>query len=293
MEQKAELLINFHSRSSRQAYERIVYTLENAGFTLTYINKITKDVSLHDLLAGAEKRKPKLLIIGGGDGTISDVVDHLVGAKIDIGIIPLGTTNNFARSLRIPLDIDGAVAVIKNQPARTVTLGKMQDDYFTNVAGIGLSALIARNVTDKAKKRWGRFAYAIVGMQQMFLHQPFLATIRDKDSELVVHTWTRQLIVANGRYHAGKLIADDTSTNDGQLVVFSLGNKSMPSFLWNMFDFYVGKRAKVSDAAYFIGSNIVVETSTPQQIELDGEIKFETPVTAKVSSGTIKVRHPQ
>ncbi len=291
MKQKAELLINLRSRQSRIAYKEIVRALEDAGFNVTHINKIAKDLPLASLISEIRKRQPGLLIVGGGDGTISEVVNHLVDSKIEIGLIPLGTTNNFARSLKIPLDIVGAVSVIKKQSAHTVTLGRINEAYFTNVAGIGLSALIAKSVTDVSKKRWGRFAYAIVGLQQLFLHKPFLATIRDKDSELVVHTWTRQLIVANGRYHAGKLIAEDTSTNDGKLVVFSLGDKSIPSFLWHMFDFYNGRRKKIADAAYFMGSNIIIETSAPQLIELDGEVKFKTPVTAKVTTGTIAIRH--
>ena len=104
---------------------------------------------LMDMSSGAN---PNLVIVGGGDGTISDAVDHLAGTDIEVGLIPLGTTNNFARSLNIPLDIDSAIKTISKNGAHPVDLGNMNDDYFTNVAGIGISALVAKTSPTNERK---------------------------------------------------------------------------------------------------------------------------------------------
>lgn len=288
---KAELLLNSRSRRSRELKAVLLKALDGHGIEITTLNEVSRTESMDQLLAGILQRKPGLLIAGGGDGTISDVVDRIVGSDISLGIIPLGTTNNFARSLNIPLEIDGAVRVIKEHAARPVDLGMIHDDYYTNVAGIGLSALVAHHVTDKAKRRWGRFAYTMVGIRELIRHKPFMVVIEDKDRELQLNFETHQVIIANGRYHAGKKIAIGAKVDNKELIIFSLGGRSKLSFVWSMLDFYLGQRKNVSHATYLIARNVRLRTSSPQMVELDGEVKFETPVTAKVASDAIRIRY--
>ena len=288
---KAELIINAHSRSGKAAIEPVLIACKKHGITLNHIHKLKRGDNLADVLAGVTNRNPNLVIVGGGDGTISDAVDHLAGTDIEVGLIPLGTTNNFARSLNIPLDIDSAIKTISKNGAHPVDLGNMNDDYFTNVAGIGISALVAKNVTNERKKRWGRMAYALTGALELIKHKPFSATIQDKDSELLVNIETHQIIVANGRYHAGKKIAEGAEVDNRELIIFAIGGRNKLSFIWHMIDFYIGKRKSIHHASYLIGKSIILKTSTNQQVELDGEVKFTTPATIQVTPDAIKVRY--
>lgn len=288
---KAELLINSGSRQSQINMAHVLEALHRHGFELTKINEIKRGTTLENVLRNIKRRKPALLIVGGGDGTISEAVDHLVNSDIEIGLIPLGTTNNFARSLNIPLEIDEAVRVIKQCGASRVDLGMVNNDYFTNVAGIGLSAQVARNVTNKSKRRWGRLAYAMVGLRQLIVHKPFMVTIEDKDHELQLNFETHQVIIANGRYHAGRQIAQDAKVDNRELLIFSLGGRSKLGLIWSTIDFYIGKRKKVTHASYLIGRDIELRTNRPMPVELDGEVKFKTPLKVKVVPGAVKIRH--
>jgi YegS/Rv2252/BmrU family lipid kinase len=288
---KAELIINTGSRRGRAALPIIVSACERQSIDLARINVLKKETNLRRVIAAIEKRKPELVLVGGGDGTISDAVDHFAGSSIQVGVLPLGTTNNFARSLGMPLDLDDAVATIKHGKVSNVDLGKINDELFVNVAGIGISAKIAKNVTDKQKRRFGRFAYAINGITQLIRHKPFLATIEDKDSELQLHLETHQIIIANGRYHAGKEIAKDAKIDNRELIIFALGGKSKLSFIIAMADFYFGKRKNIRHASYLTGNSINLRTNTPQLVELDGEVKFTTPIPVEVAPGAVRVRH--
>lgn len=254
------------------------------------MHEVNRSHSLDDACRKIRRRKPACLLIGGGDGTVSSVLDRLVTMEIEIGIIPLGTTNNFARSLDIPLSIPESIQTIHRKKPRDVDLGMINSDYFTNVAGIGLSARIADAVTDRQKRRWGRWAYALVGLQQLLVHKPFSVTLQDPDKALSVTLETRQIIIANGRYHAGQEIADDARIDNGQLIIFALGGRSLVSFIKHMIDFYIGRRSKVTHESYFIGRSVMISTDTKQLIELDGEVKHKTPIQARVKAGTIKVR---
>lgn len=290
MPQTVDLLINTGSRTARQQSRLIVEALETNGFSVGRIYKIGRKHPLDQALRSIKRRKPSLLVVGGGDGTISSVLDKLVTSDIEIGLIPLGTTNNFARSLGIPLDIDGAVHTLRTKKARSIDLGHVNGEYFTNVAGVGLSAEIARAVTDAQKRRFGRFAYLAVGLQLFFRYKPFFVTLEDPDRELSITVETRQVIVANGRYHAGKEIAEDAKIDNSQLIIFALGGHSWLSFLKHMIDFYVGKRRKVRHASFYIGRSVTLSTSRSTLVELDGEVKTKTPLKIGVASGSVRVR---
>jgi len=289
---KAELLINPRSRQARRSLAYIHHCLEAEGVTITATTKLTKHDDIGETIATILARKPKLLIVGGGDGTISEVVDHVAGRDVMLALLPLGTTNNFARSLNLPLDIEGAVGVAANARARRVDLGSINGDFFTNVAGIGLSARTARNVTNAAKRRFGRAAYGLVGLATFMRHAPFRATIRDTRGGLQIHVETHQLIIANGRYHGGRLLAADASVDNRELIVFALGGRSKLSFAKHLLDFYVGPRRKVAHASYMIGRDFEILTDSPQPVELDGEVKLSTPLHASIKPGAVRIRYP-
>ena len=83
---------------------------------------------------------PDLLVAGGGDGTISTAARLLAHRDIALGLLPLGTTNNFARTAGVPLGLDEAVATLTGGKVIDVDLGLAGDMPFTNHVGVGLSA---------------------------------------------------------------------------------------------------------------------------------------------------------
>ena len=96
-----------------------------------------------------------MVIVGGGDGTLSSTIDFFKARETVFALLPLGTANSFARALGIPSDLDGAVDVIAQGIPRRIDLGCIDGDYFGNAAAIGLSPLIARTVPHKLKRYLG------------------------------------------------------------------------------------------------------------------------------------------
>jgi YegS/Rv2252/BmrU family lipid kinase len=286
----AELLVNTKSRRGEAAYEELLSASRDVGLAFGQVHKLADASDLDQALQSIRSRAPRLLVVGSGDGTVSDVVDYLAGTDIELGFVPLGTTNNFARSLGIPLGIRQAVERIVNGRVLEIDLGHIEDEYFANVAGIGISALTAEAATVGLKRRFGRLAYIIAGLTVLFRHQPFHVEIADKDGELKLHFETHQVIIANGRFHAGKEIAVDAKLDSRELVIFKLGGASRWSFLWHTLDYYLGPRRTVSHEAYLIAKDVSIRTSRSQPVELDGEVKFRTPLAVKVHSRAVKVR---
>src|SRR6478609_5166493 len=113
----------------------------------------------------------KFIILGGGDGTISSVVDHFAYASVVFGVLPLGTANSFARTLGIPLDLAGAIDVLVNGKVATIDLGKINDDYFANGSSIGMPAAVGRAVPPRLKRWFGRSGYLFVAAYKFTSHQ--------------------------------------------------------------------------------------------------------------------------
>src|SRR3546814_15230343 len=97
-----------------------------------------------------------MVIVGGGDGSISGAVDSFIGCDCVFALLPLGTANSFARTLGIPVDLDGAIDVIATGRRARIDLGAIDGDYFANVAAIGMPSLIGSTIPNGLKRVLGR-----------------------------------------------------------------------------------------------------------------------------------------
>jgi diacylglycerol kinase (ATP) len=123
------------------------------------------------------ERKIPLVIVGGGDGTLSSVLPCFVHQEAVFGVLPLGTGNQFARDLQIPSDISAACNIIVNGHVRQVDVGKINDQYFLNVATVGLTTLIADSLTVAGKRKLGRAIYLVALARALARIRPFQCTI--------------------------------------------------------------------------------------------------------------------
>ncbi|HWV13704.1 MAG TPA: diacylglycerol kinase family protein, partial [Sphingobium sp.] len=136
---EAALIVNVHSRRGEALFEEAKQKLESAGVKLMMAEAVTDPDKLQDSVRQAVQAGAPMVIVGGGDGSLSGTVDELVGKGCVFGVLPLGTANSFARTLGIPLDIDGAIKVIASGRRRRIDLGMIDRDYFVNAASLGLS----------------------------------------------------------------------------------------------------------------------------------------------------------
>ena len=292
-ERKAVLLINTRARragSHREAEERLLA----AGFQITSRHLVDDPKSLEEHIVQALFPRPPLLIVGSGDGTIAQVVDHLAYTDTVLGYLPLGTTNNFGRSLMIPRNFRRAVDVIANGKVADVDLGQVNGDYFANMVGMGISATVAGHTPRLLKRAIGRLAYGLSSFGTLLVHKPFTL-------ELTVHASTQtlrthQFSIANGRMHSGWPIASDASVDNRTLVAYSLGSATRASALRAILLQAMTSKQSMKRKNYFTGRSLKVVTSPPQDIEIDGEIKKAADAgeyVFEVAGEALKVLVPQ
>ncbi len=181
----------------------------------------TPETSARDLARRAKADAVGLVIVAGGDGTIEDVAGELVGTGIALGIVPLGTMNNIARSLGVPLDIDEACALIAMGARRHIdvgrvsTLGEPHADHFLECAGLGLSAFAAFAGEGLEKHRWHLLPRIV---QKFFESKPGAVQIGVDDVILEAHT--RIVTVSNAPLSGNNmLVAPGAKMDDGLLDV--------------------------------------------------------------------------
>jgi hypothetical protein len=167
--------------------------LEECGFTVAAEHLVSDPANqLATLLPQILQARPRLLVVGSGDGTIAAVVDHLAHTDTVLGYLPLATTNNFGRSLGLPLHLRPAVDVIAYGTPRRIDLGRVNGDYFANLVSIGISAEVAGQTPHELKRRVGRLAYAATAGKALFTHRPFVAEVISGDTRWRVSAEHRQ-----------------------------------------------------------------------------------------------------
>lgn len=287
---QAVLIVNTRSRKGRYLFRQAEQLLGQYGFNISETHAIRHPKHLPSIISSVLAHGPDLIIVGGGDGTVRTAASRLAYKEVALGYIPLGTTNNFARDLNIPFDIKGAIEVIAHGKVSTIDLGKANNDYFANVASVGISVAIAVKATTNIKRYFGRWAYTLEGIRALFYHRPFYADV--KHDGQVTCFQTHEIVIANGRFHGGTLIAEDIRIDDHSLVIFHLGDKSRLQLLRSLLLFGLKRRRSLRDANFIVIDQATLTTRPPQRLELDGELKDMTPVKVSVAKGALNVLVP-
>jgi diacylglycerol kinase family enzyme len=179
---QAVLIVNAMSRSGADVFDEVRTKLIAAGIELIEAHAINNPDDIEPAVRSAIARAP-MVILGGGDGSLSSNVDFFIGHGIVFAFVPLGTANTFAGSLGIPKDIDSAIDVIAHGERKWIDLGRINDDYFVNAAAIGLSPMIAQTVPHKIKRYLGKVGYLMWALWCALRFRPFKIIITNADGQ--------------------------------------------------------------------------------------------------------------
>jgi YegS/Rv2252/BmrU family lipid kinase len=291
-DRRAVLVVNAHSRRGKRLYAAARSRLHGAGFDLLAAYPVDRPAELERTLHTATDLRPDLLVCGGGDGTIGAAARHLAHRDMALGLLPLGTTNNFARTVGIPLDLDEAVAILRRGKVVDVDLGLAGDLPFANHVGVGLSADVMLKAPRRLKRVTGRLAYPLTALALLTRHRPLRTTVRADGRE---HSYTtHQLYVANGGFHAGRPITADTDADDKLLVAYPVGGPGRRDLLRTTArNAATGHRRSLGDEPFLaVGGELWVETDRPARVEVDGELCGHTPLRIGLDANALRVMGP-
>jgi YegS/Rv2252/BmrU family lipid kinase len=288
---RAILIVNAMSRRGEEAYEEARDRLSATGIELIDAHAVRNPEVMEPVVKAAIAKAP-MVIIGGGDGTLSSAVDYFVGTDTVFAVLPLGTANSFARTLGLPLDLEGAVEAIVRGRRRQIDLGIINGDYFANAAALGLSPLIADTVPHGLKRYLGMAGYLIWAVRVAFLFQPFRLHITLDDGS-VERCWATEARIANGRFHGGVELVESQRLDSGEMVIQAVTGKSLMHLAWSWFATLFKLRSRAQTVTEWRGRKMILDARPRQKISIDGEIAAKTPVTVEVARGAIEVAAPR
>lgn len=288
MGRRALLVVNHKSRRGEESRAIAVEQLTGLGFELV---EGDSDTPSGDLIRSHADRVD-IVIIGGGDGSLNYAADALAETGKPLGILPLGTANDLARTLNLPTDLAEACKVIADGHTRRIDLGRVNGRPFFNVASIGLSVAITRRLSKGAKGLLGVIAYAVAAVRALGSGRPFRSEIRC-DGE--VHSArTVQVTVGNGRHYGGGLtVAEDATPDDGRLDVYSLEVGHWIGLLPLLPALWRGNLAGRKQVRVLRGREVEVTTRRPRSVTADGEVVTRTPAVFSVQPGAVTVLVPR
>jgi YegS/Rv2252/BmrU family lipid kinase len=285
----AAMIVNTKSRHGQDWFDRACARFGEQDMPVD-AHAVDDPDRLEAVLDEVLAKKPELVILGGGDGTISGLVDKLVGKGVTLGVLPLGTANSFARSLGIALDVDGAIdAILQGQPKR-IDLGMIDDDYYASAAAIGLSPQIAQTVPHNAKRWFGRMGYLSWAALQFVKFKPFTVIVGEGANAQRLRAV--EVRISNGPFHGGTELVDEAGVASGEIVVQVVKGPTKSRLVRNWAASVLRLEARKEDTVTFRGTSLRVATEPSLPISIDGEVLAKTPVTAKVAPAVIEVMVP-
>ena len=288
---RAALVVNAKSRKGQDLFKEVCDKLAAAGVEITCAHAVEDPADLPDRVRQVVAEGAQMVIVGGGDGSLSCAVDHVVGTKCVFALLPLGTANSFARTLGIGVDLDAAIDVIANGERRRIDLGMIDDDYYANCASLGIAPLIAETVPHNLKRWLGRPGYLTWAAWKFIGFRPFRLTVGEGPDAVTVDAV--EVRIANGAYHGGAELVEDAEVDSGEIVVQVVLGNVRHRLLTSWAASLLKLRWRKTMTREFHGRALRITTDPPLPISIDGEILARTPVTARVARAAIDVAVPR
>jgi diacylglycerol kinase (ATP) len=237
------------------------------------------------LASKAVERQTDLILAAGGDGTIYQVLNGILQGREKhrdlpaMGVLPVGTGNDFAKALKMPSDAAATARVVKNFVCKPFDIGKVQytteqgsnsTRYFINVADIGMGPQVVEKVMKSGRPFGVGMAYYKSILSTFFTYTPM--TIRAKAPAWEWESKMRTFAVANGQYYGdGLCIAPDAKPDDGMFEVFACADVSILDFILHSIPLKMGKRINHPKVSYLRTTSVELTSQAPCAVEADGE----------------------
>ncbi|MDG4658417.1 diacylglycerol kinase [Ectobacillus antri] len=274
--------IIYNPTSGREIFKKnlpeVLEKLEKSGYE-TSCHATTCEGDATRAAAIAAQRGFDVVIAAGGDGTLNEVVNGLVGQehRPKFGIIPVGTTNDFARAIGVPRTIEEAVDIICEGHSVPLDIGRAGDKYFINIAGGGRITELTFEVPSKLKTVLGQLAYYLKGIEMLPSLHPTYVEI-EYDGKLLQEEITLFLITNTTSVGGFEKVAPYASINDGLFDLLVLKKGSVADLIKAASQALRGEHINNPRILYTQANRIKVTTPEKLMINLDGEYGGDAPM---------------
>lgn len=292
----AAVVINAGARTGAAAREQAVERLQRAGLPVTSVHQLASGAELPGTLDRVLADGYDLVVVGGGDGTVSYAAGRLAGTRVVLGVLPLGTANDLARTLDIPGNLAEACAVLAAGKVVDIDLGRANGQPFLNVASVGLSVGVTESLSPTLKRRLGPLAYGVAAIRAYARHKPFRARLEfpDGDHETLELENMLQVAVGNGRhYGGGNAVSPTAGIDDHLLDVYAIPGAPLREHIRIARMLKNGSFVERDGVHHLTCQRVRLVTEPLMPVNLDGEIATATPADFTIERNAVHVVVPQ
>jgi len=235
----------------------------------------------------------ELIVSAGGDGTLNEVVNGIAqgGCNAALGLLPLGTGNDFARTLGVPNNLETAIEQIMAGNTRGIDLVRVTSDqirYFINVSSGGFSGVVDEKLTPEMKRTWGPLAYLRSAAAAFSELRGYATRVALDDAE-ALELDLYNVVVANGRYVAGGIpIAPEADLTDGLLDIVLIAERGPAELAILAAQILVGKHLSSDGIIFRRAKKIAISSRPGMWFNVDGELIGNEPATFELLPGALR-----
>jgi YegS/Rv2252/BmrU family lipid kinase len=290
------LLINnpVAKKSSENKIKQACSIFTSKGFSVeVFVTKQKGDAE--NFARNSLKENPAIIVAAGGDGTVNEIANGIVGSEIPLAILPLGTTNVLAKEIGIPEDIKSAVNIAAQNSFKNISTGKITllefpdiTRYFLLMAGIGYDGETVYNIDENFKKITGKGAYIFSGIKT-------LIKWNQEELEFIIngnkYSAFSAIIGKSSKYGGNFHVTPDAKLTEHffQSALFTKKGKSdMLRYIWGIL---AGKISKIKDVNFIESDNIIIKGNA--HIQIDGDYLGKTPAKIEIAKDALKLIYPK
>lgn len=275
--------------------DRIIKLLLDQGYTINKFLTKKKDDAMNETIKTC-KEDWDLIIVSGGDGTVNEVAKGIVYGekKIPVAVLSSGTVNDFANHMKLPKNPNDFVKMINKGYYMDVDLGKINDNYFVNVAAGGLLSNVGYQVLPETKLVLGRLAYYLEGVKEI-TREGFDSIRLDIKSDEFTGTEDILLFLISNSSSVGgfKNIAPKANVSDGYLDAVLIKKSGLPDIANIIVSIFTGDHINHPNVIYFKSKSIEISSTEDVPIDIDGEYGGKLPTKFEIKNKAFRLLTPE
>ena len=290
---RAAIIVNPATTDLPALREQVDKILTAAGWSTTLWLETTPNDPGPGMAEAAVAAGVQLVIICGGDGTVMACLDALAGTDLPVALLPLGTGNLLARNLGVPIQLEDALAVAVDGVDRHIDLGRIADQPFAVMAGIGLDAAMMADTSENLKGIIGWPAYVAGGLRH--LRDPVMRVQLSIDGGPPLRRSARTVLIGNvGQLQGGLKLLPDAAPDDGLLDVAIVAPRTARDWIRLAWKVIRVRRTPHRHLERFRGRSLLVEVDRVMPRQMDGEVIDDgRSLAARIDPGALLVRVPK
>lgn len=229
------------------------------------------------------------VVAAGGDGTVHDVLNSMMNADINLplGIIPSGTSNDFANYLSLPKSTDECIEIIAKGNCQYTDIGLVNNRHFINVVAGGILSSIAHKAKKELKNYLGMFAYYIRALEEIRNIKPFHIELESDTQN--ISDQVLMFLILNTSIAGGFKVAPSALINDGMMDVFVIKDCTIADFAGLFLKLLRGEHVQDEKIIYFQAKELKINCDSKVELDIDGERGKDFPLEIKVLPNCIRV----